>query len=82
MIDSESFRQSTAADAGSNANEARKIPEKMVCFTMVDMVSGSEKHTMERAAGIEPACLAWKARALPLSYARAFRDNQTASPPR
>ena len=26
---------------------------------------------MERAAGIEPACLAWKARALPLSYARA-----------
>ena len=27
---------------------------------------------MERAAGIEPACLAWKARALPLSYARAF----------
>ena len=27
---------------------------------------------LERAAGIEPACLAWKARALPLSYARVF----------
>jgi hypothetical protein len=25
---------------------------------------------MERAAGIEPAWLAWKARTLPLSYAR------------
>ena len=25
---------------------------------------------MERVAGIEPACLAWKARALPLSYTR------------
>jgi hypothetical protein len=29
-------------------------------------------HLLERAAGIEPACLAWKARALPLSYARVF----------
>ena len=29
---------------------------------------------LERAAGIEPACLAWKARALPLSYARAVRE--------
>ncbi len=25
---------------------------------------------MERVAGIEPACLAWKARALPLCYTR------------
>jgi len=25
---------------------------------------------MERAAGIEPACLTWKDSALPLSYAR------------
>ena len=27
--------------------------------------------TVERAAGIEPACLTWKDSALPLSYARA-----------
>lgn len=37
----------------------------------------SEEMVMERAAGIEPACLAWKARALPLSYARAFGGNKT-----
>ena len=30
---------------------------------------------MERAAGIEPACLTWKDSALPLSYARLFRDS-------
>lgn len=35
---------------------------------------------MERAAGIEPACLAWKARALPLSYARDFGKNPTVIP--
>lgn len=28
---------------------------------------------MERAAGIEPACLTWKDSALPLSYARLTR---------
>jgi hypothetical protein len=32
---------------------------------------------MERAAGIEPACLTWKDSALPLSYARALGDNKT-----
>jgi hypothetical protein len=36
---------------------------------------------MERAAGIEPAYLTWKDRALPLSYARAFERNQTAKAP-
>ena len=36
---------------------------------------------MERAAGIEPACLAWKARALPLSYARAFVAMKPSQPP-
>ena len=29
-----------------------------------------EIEQMERAAGIEPACLTWKDSALPLSYAR------------
>ena len=29
---------------------------------------------MERAAGIEPACLTWKDSALPLSYARVVED--------
>ena len=47
---------------------------------MFGEVYGFKKDTMERAAGIEPACLAWKARALPLSYARAFEGNQTAGP--
>ncbi len=32
---------------------------------------------MERAAGIEPACLTWKDSALPLSYARDFVDYKT-----
>ena len=32
---------------------------------------------MERAAGIEPACLTWKDSALPLSYARFDGDNET-----
>lgn len=36
--------------------------------------------TMERAAGIEPACLAWKARALPLSYARFRQSNYALNP--
>ena len=31
---------------------------------------------MERAAGIEPACLTWKDSALPLSYARDFEPNR------
>ena len=34
---------------------------------------------MERAAGIEPACLTWKDSALPLSYARDFVGNKTRS---
>jgi hypothetical protein len=38
-------------------------------------------NAMERAAGIEPACLAWKARALPLSYARAFKREENADSP-
>ena len=80
MTERESFRQSTSADAGSKASEATKILAIRVCFTRVDEVCGSEKHMLERAAGIEPACLAWKARALPLSYARAFEGNQTAGP--
>ena len=41
----------------------------------------SREMGLERAAGIEPACLAWKARALPLSYARPFEGNERASPP-
>ena len=32
---------------------------------------------MERAAGIEPACLTWKDSALPLSYARNVDPNKT-----
>ena len=32
------------------------------------------RKTVERAAGIEPACLTWKDSALPLSYARFVRD--------
>lgn len=36
---------------------------------------------MERAAGIEPACLTWKDSALPLSYARAFESNKSRFPP-
>ncbi len=32
---------------------------------------------MERAAGIEPACLTWKDSALPLSYARDFEQDKT-----
>lgn len=32
---------------------------------------------MERAAGIEPACLTWKDSALPLSYARADVNYET-----
>lgn len=31
---------------------------------------------MERAAGIEPACLTWKDSALPLSYARRFEADK------
>lgn len=34
---------------------------------------------MERAAGIEPACLTWKDSALPLSYARADGSNKDSS---
>jgi hypothetical protein len=34
---------------------------------------------MERAAGIEPACLTWKDSALPLSYARDFVGDKTGS---
>ena len=36
---------------------------------MTDLV-GSKISDLERAAGIEPACLTWKDSALPLSYAR------------
>lgn len=36
----------------------------------VDPVWDFGKKEMERAAGIEPACLTWKDSALPLSYAR------------
>jgi hypothetical protein len=32
---------------------------------------------MERAAGIEPACLTWKDSALPLSYARVHDQQLT-----
>ncbi|MEY3896082.1 MAG: hypothetical protein RLZZ214_1602 [Verrucomicrobiota bacterium] len=32
---------------------------------------------VERAAGIEPACLTWKDSALPLSYARISRQSKT-----
>ena len=34
---------------------------------------------MERAAGIEPACITWKDSALPLSYARNVDPNKTPS---
>ena len=34
---------------------------------------------MERAAGIEPACLTWKDSALPLSYARNVEANKTST---
>ena len=35
---------------------------------------GDEPASQERATGIEPACLAWEASALPLSYARVGSD--------
>ena len=35
---------------------------------------------MERAAGIEPACLTWKDSALPLSYARVLVGNKIRIP--
>ncbi len=41
--------------------------------------AGQKPEGMERAMGIEPTWLAWKARALPLSYARvrlAFFDKR------
>ena len=41
-----------------------------VNFFMTEDWVSVEKIEMERAAGIEPACLTWKDSALPLSYAR------------
>jgi hypothetical protein len=39
-------------------------------------VSLARKYTLKRAAGIEPALLAWKAKVLPLNYARIAIHNR------
>jgi hypothetical protein len=42
-------------------------------FRIAEAASNRPKDRMERETGIEPASLAWKARALPLSYSRSRR---------
>src|SRR6478752_10579159 len=74
LTETESAAQSMLGAAWSSPKVIPKRTEKTVFFMFL-LSCGTLEKKMERAAGIEPACLTWKDSALPLSYARDFGES-------